>query len=219
MSTFTYSAVDAQGRKTTGSMEAADQAAAINRIKEMGFFPTKLTEQPTIATPLERARRHAERLKLKSLAATTTANSNCRVKSRQLCLFTRQLATLLEAGLPLLRSLRLLAEQETDRRFKRVLSQLAFSIESGNSFSEALAQYPKIFNRLYLNLIKAGELAGAMEATLKRLADFMDKSARIKGRVVAGLFYPAAVMTVAIAVVALLLIYIVPRFEEIFRDL
>src|SRR5579859_5423730 len=131
MSTFTYSAVDARGNKTTGSMEAADQTTALRQIKEMGFFPVKLTEQPAIATPVERARRHLERLRLKSLAATTNANPKCRIKSRQLCLFTRQLATLLEAGLPLLRSLRLLAEQEPDRRFKRVLSNLAHSIEGG----------------------------------------------------------------------------------------
>jgi type IV pilus assembly protein PilC len=219
MSTYTYSAVDAQGRKTTGAMQAADQNAALRRIKEMGFFPLKVTEQPAAAAPLARLRRHAARLSLKSRAATAPPSRNCRVKSRRLCAFTRQVATLLEAGLPLLRSLRLLAEQESDRRFKRVIADLASSIEGGNSFSEALAQYPKIFSRLYLNLVKAGEISGTLEATLKRLADFMEKSARIKGRVIAGLFYPAAVMTVALGVVALMLIYIVPRFEEVFRDL
>ena len=219
MSTYTYSAVDAQGRKTTGSMEVADEAAALRRIREMGFFPLKITQQAAPATPLERMKRHAARLSLKSRAAAAPPNPNCRIKSRQLCLFTRQLATLLEAGLPLLRSLRLLTEQETDRRFRRVLTDLAASIEGGNSFSEALARYPKIFNRLFLNLIKAGEISGALELTLKRLADFMEKSSRIKSRVTAGLFYPAAVMTVALGVVALMLIFIVPRFEEVFRDL
>ena len=219
MTTFTFSAVDARGHKTAGSMKVADQAEALRRIKEMGFFPLRITEQREAVPPAARIARHAARLSLKSRAATAPLASNRRVKPRHVRLFTRQLATLLEAGLPILRSLKLLAEQEPDRRFKSVITGLAASIEGGNSFSEALAQYPKIFNRLYLNLVKAGEISGSLELTLKRLADFMEKSARIKGRVVAGLWYPAAVMTVALGVVALMLVYIVPKFQEMFRDL
>jgi type IV pilus assembly protein PilC len=121
--------------------------------------------------------------------------------------------------MPLLRSLRLLHDQEPNRAFKEVLADIAASIEGGNSFSEALAPYPKLFDRLYLNMVKAGELGGVLETTLKRLADFMEKAARIKGKVKAAMFYPAAVITVASGVMALMLLFIVPRFKEVFVGL
>src|SRR5579883_3142440 len=222
MTTYSYSAIDAQGKETRGTIEVANQSEALARIKEMGFFPVRITEisRPPLS-PAERAQRHAGRLGLVSRAANVSLmpRGNSRVRARTVSLFTRQLATLLEAGLPLLRSLRLLHEQETDRRFKPVLDGLARTIESGNSFSEALSQYPKSFNQLYLNMVKAGEMAGALETSLKRLADFMEKAARIKGKVKAALFYPAAVITVATGVMALMLLVIVPKFKEVFAGL
>lgn len=221
MTTYSYSAVDAQGRETRGTMQVTDQAEALKRIKEMGFFPVKITAQTVQPlSPAERAQRHANRLGLKSRAVAQAGVGRVgRVKVRTVTLFTRQLATLIDAGMPLLRGLRLLHEQETNRNFKRVLAGLASAIESGSSFSEALAQYPKVFNRLYLNMVKAGELAGALEASLRRLADFMEKAARIKGKVKAAMFYPAAVITVATGVMALMLLFIVPRFKEVFAGL
>jgi type IV pilus assembly protein PilC len=219
MTTYSYSAVDAQGKEMRGTLHVADQTEALKQIKEMGFHPIKLTEIP--ATPAARAQRHARRLGLTSRAAQTTRRPQPRrrVRAKVVTLFTRQLATLLEAGSPLLRSLRLLHEQETNPSFRQVLAGLTISIEGGSSFSEALAQYPRIFDRLYLNLIKAGELAGVLEISLKRLADFMEKTARIKGKVKAALFYPAAVITVATGVMALMLLFIVPRFKEVFAGL
>jgi type IV pilus assembly protein PilC len=219
MSTYSYSAVNAEGRETRGTLQVADQNEAIKRIKEMGFFPVKVTEVPREPlSPAARAQRHTARLGLVSRAARPVAGPGRRFRARPrtIALFTRQLATLLEAGMPLLRSLRLLHEQEEQRQFKMLLAELALAIEGGSSFSEALAQYPASFNRLYVNMVKAGEMAGAVEASLKRLADFMEKSARIKGKVKAGLFYPAAVMTVALGVMALMLLVIVPRFKEVF---
>lgn len=221
MNTYLYSAVDAQGRETRGTIEVANQTEALRRIKEMGFFPVNVTQKSRAPlSPAERVLRHGNRIGLRSRAAKLT-QPRCprRARVKTVALFTRQLATLLEAGLPLLRSLRLLHEQETDRRFQAVLTSLAAAIEGGSSFSEALAQHPGIFNRLYLNMVKAGELAGMLETSLKRLADFMEKTARIKAKIKTALFYPAAVLTVAFAVIALMLLVIVPRFKEVFADL
>ena len=219
MTTYSYSAIDAQGRETRGTLQVADQSEALKRIKEMGFFPVKVAAVPS--SPAARAQRHGARLGLTSRAVQTRRPSppRRRPRARTIALFTRQLATLLEAGMPLLRSLRLLHEQEPNPHFKLVLASLAASIEGGSSFSEALAQYPTIFNRLYLNMIQAGELAGVLESSLKRLADFMEKAARIKGKVKAAMFYPAAVVTVATGVMALMLVVIVPRFKEVFAGL
>src|SRR5690348_274389 len=143
MITYSYSALDAQGKETKGTVQVADQTEALHRIKEMGFFPVKITELRQPLSPAARVQRHAGRLSLTS--RVPAAGLRGRVKSKQLALFTRQLATLLEAGMPLLRSLRLLHEQEPNRYFKQVIADLAVTIEGGNSFSEALAQYPKIF--------------------------------------------------------------------------
>ena len=219
MTTYSYSAVSAGGKTAKGNIEAANQPEALERIRAMGFFPMKVTAQAAPSSPAERVRRHAGRLSLKSRAAMVPTRPRGRIKARQLAVFTRQLATLLEAGLPLLRGLRLLHEQEENRRFKPYIAGLAESIEGGASFSEALAQHPAVFDRLYVNLAKAGEMSGTLEDALKRLANFMEKTGRIKARVKTALFYPAAVMTVAIGVVALMLLVIVPRFESVFADL
>lgn len=202
-------------------MQAAGQSTVILRIKEMGLFPLKIREQTPRSFVARRLPRHVGQMATQSQAATTPATVRAagRVKPKLLAAFTRQLATLLVAGLPLLRSLRLLQEQEQNRRFKAIIGRLAGAIEDGGDFSEGLAQFPRVFNRLYLNLVKAGEISGALDVTLRRLAEFMEKSGRIKGRVKAALFYPAAVMTVALGVMTLMLVYIVPRFKDIFGQL
>ena len=116
------------------------------------------------------------------------------VKPKVLTAFTRQLATLVDAGLPLLRGLRVLEKQERSGALKKILGELALAIEGGSTFSEALAQHPKVFNRLFVNMVKAGELGGVLEVVLKRLAEFSEKAQKIKGKVKAALFYPVAVL-------------------------
>src|SRR6185369_11658920 len=142
-----------------------------------------------------------------------------RVKSKVLCTFTRQLATLVDAGLPLLRGLRVLEKQERNPTLKNTVGELALSIEGGSTFSEALAQHPKIFNRLFVNMVKAGELGGVLEVVLNRLSEFMEKAQKIKGKVVAAMFYPVAVMVVAVTILGVLMVYVVPKFKAIFKDL
>jgi type IV pilus assembly protein PilC len=219
MTTYAYTAVDSQGRETKGSLHAADQNQALQRLKQMGFFPVKLTAAEPLS-PAARAQRHAFRLGLKSASARgAAAPFRGRIKSRRLAVFTRQLATLLGAGLPLPRSLRLLEEQETHPPLLRLIAEIHFAIEGGATFSEALSQYPRVFDPLYINMIKAGELGGMLDTSLQRLADFTEKAGRIKGKVKAAMVYPAAVGMVAAAVVTLMTLFIIPKFKEVFLSL
>jgi len=119
----------------------------------------------------------------------------------------------------LLRGLRVLEKQEKNATLKGIIGQLAASIEGGSTFSEGLAQHPKVFNRLYVNMVKAGELGGVLEVVLRRLAEFMEKAQKIKGKVIAAMFYPIAVMTVAVVILAVLMIWVVPKFKDIFKDM
>jgi type IV pilus assembly protein PilC len=134
-------------------------------------------------------------------------------------IFTRQLATLVDSGLPLLRSLNVLAKQERDKLMKKTINKLADSVQSGSTFSDALALHPRIFNNLYVNMVKAGEVGGVLELVLTRLSEFQEKAAKIKNKVVAAMVYPGIVMTMAVGIMTFLMIFIVPRFEAIFHDI
>jgi type IV pilus assembly protein PilC len=142
-----------------------------------------------------------------------------KVKPKILMIFTRQLATLIDSGLPLLRSLNVLAKQERDSVLKNTINKVADGVQSGNTFSDALALHPRIFNDLYVNMVKAGEVGGVLELVLTRLAEFQEKAAKIKNKVVAAMVYPAIVITMAVAIMGFLLVFIVPKFEAIFHDM
>ncbi len=215
MSNYAYIAIDPRGGEQHGTLEVSDEQEALRRIKEMGWFPTKLlaTGEPKARTMLVRNRR-AHRKNL-NIAIPWFS----RVKAGTLTAFTRQLATLVEAGLPLLRGLRILEEQEEHPALKQVIGEIAQDIENGDSLAEAVARHPKIFNRLYANMVRAGEIGGALETALGRLADFMEKAQKIKGKVKAAMFYPSAVLAVAAIIVGILMAYVVPRFALVFGDL
>src|SRR2546429_6246020 len=142
-----------------------------------------------------------------------------KIKSKILMIFTRQLATLIDSGLPLLRSLNVLAKQERDSVLKNTINKLADSVQSGSTFSESLAQYPAIFNDLYVNMVKAGEVGGVLELVLTRLAEVQEKAAKIKNKVAAAMVYPLIVITMAVTIMGFLLVFIVPKFEAIFHDM
>jgi type IV pilus assembly protein PilC len=230
MSNFAYEAVDAGGLKIEGHLEVMDQNEAIRRVKEMGLFPVRIVE----ARPSKRGSafaklrrdemRNAERGKGKSGSSAFKMEIKVpflsgRVKQAVLTIFTRQLATLIEAGMPLLRGLRILREQEESPALQKILESISDQIEGGGSLSEALAAHPKVFNGLYINMVKAGELSGALEITLQRLADFMEKAQKIRGKVKAAMFYPVSVMVVATGILTLLMVYIIPKFREVFNGL
>ena len=125
----------------------------------------------------------------------------------------------MDAGLPLLRGLRVLEKQEKNVTLRGIIAQIALSIEGGSTFSESLAQHPKIFNRLFVNMVKAGELGGVLEVVLTRLSEFMEKAQKIKGKVIAAMFYPVAVMIVAVAIMGVLMVFVIPKFKDVFSNL
>ena len=221
MPKFNYVAMDSRGKETKGTLDVANQNEAISRLKEMGYFPTKVTEaekpkadkkgKPAAASSGGKGMKRSININIPGLSG--------KVKPKILTTFTRQLATLVDAGLPLLRGLRVLERQERHPTLKRIINDLAGSIEGGSTFSEALAQHPKVFNRLFVNMVKAGELGGVLEVVLNRLSEFMEKAEKIKGKVKAAMFYPAAVMFVAVAILIILMVFVVPKFKEIFADM
>ncbi len=183
----------------------------------MGLFPTRVIESG--AQTRRRAGFASRSRGLEKQKHSGVRWFGGRVKPRILAVATRQLATLVEAGMPLLRGLRLLAEQQNDRAFNKVMNEVALSIENGSSLTEALSEHPKVFNRLYVNMVRAGEVGGALELSLKRLAEFMEKAQKIKGKVKSAMVYPCAVLTVATGILVLLMVYVVPKFKEVFDGL
>jgi type IV pilus assembly protein PilC len=223
MPKFSYVAMDSRGKETKGTLEVNNQNEAIGRLKEMGYFPTRVVE---VDKTKEKGKDKATAKGKPEAKGKKGLNLNIsipglsgKVKPKVLTVFTRQLATLVDAGLPLLRGLRVLEKQEKHPTLKRIIGELALSIEGGSTFSEGLAQHPKVFNRLYVNMVKAGELGGVLEVVLSRLADFMEKAQKIKGKVIAAMFYPVAVLCVATIILTVLMVFVVPKFEEIFKGM
>jgi type IV pilus assembly protein PilC len=226
MPTFNYVAMDSRGKETKGTLDVSNQNEAISRLKEMGYFPTKVVEADKTKPKADKKGKPKPAAGGKGGAKKGLGSINIkipglggRVKPKVLTTFTRQLATLVDAGLPLLRGLRVLERQERNPTLRSVIGDLGTSIESGSTFSESLAQHPKIFNRLFINMVKAGELGGVLEVVLNRLAEFMEKAEKIKGKVVAAMFYPSAVIVVAVSILAILMVFVIPKFEQIFIDM
>ena len=212
MPLFAYSAVDAQGKTHQGTVEANNAADAAAAIKKQGRFPTNIAETAAVSG---RSKGKGFSFSLSLGGGSTTG----KVPAKVLTVFTRQLSTLISAGLPLLRSLRTLSKQEKNANLKKIMASLAESVEGGTTFSEALSQHPKAFNKLYVNMVKAGELGGVLEVVLTRLAEFAEKSQRIRGKVTSAMVYPAVVLTIAVGIVTFLMLFIVPKFEAIFKDM
>jgi len=224
MPKFSYVAMDSRGKETKGTLDVTNQSEAIGRLKEMGFFPTKVVEidKGKKDKPDAKAKPGPSGSKPKKGGGSINIKIpglSGRVKSKVLTTFTRQLATLVDAGLPLLRGLRVLEKQEKNVTLKEIIGKLSISIEGGSTFSEGLAQHPKVFNKLYVNMVKAGELGGVLEVVLNRLSEFMEKAQKIKGKVIAAMFYPSAVITVAVVILTILMVWVVPKFKDIFKDM
>jgi len=222
MPKFSYVAMDQKGKEQKGTIEVASQNEAIGRVRDMGLYPTRIVEMDK---GKEKPEKQAK-VTGKPARKRGGVNINIRipglsgkVKSKVLTTFTRQLATLVDAGLPLLRGLRVLEKQERNPTLKSIIGELALAIEGGSTFSEALAQHPKVFNRLFVNMVKAGELGGVLEVVLTRLAEFMEKAQKIKGKVIAAMFYPVAVLVVATAILIILMVKVVPSFQTVFEGM
>jgi len=205
MPTFQFEAMDATGTEIKDVIEAPTEEEAQATIRQMGYFVTKITAK--------KARKKAEATTKKKRGFTFGG-----VKSRELTTFTRQLSILQDAGLPILRSLRILAGQCKPGRLKYSLEDTCEEIEGGATLSEGMAKSPKCFNRLYVNMIKAGEAGGALELILQRLADFQERAESLKRKVKGAMIYPVVVVTVAVCILTFIMIKIVPEFRKIFDE-
>ena len=216
MPSFAYVALDSKGQQVSDYLDAPSHSDAVNSLRGKGLFPTSVQERDRMAPPLSEAR---EPKKSGSINLSIPFLQRKTIKGKTLMIFTRQLATLIDAGLPLLRGLSVLAKQEPDPVLRRTITQLADGVQGGGTFSEGLAGHPRIFNRLYVNMVRAGELGGVLEVVLNRLAEFQEKAQKVKGKVTSAMYYPAIVLVIAVAIMSFLLVFIVPKFEQIFTDM
>jgi type IV pilus assembly protein PilC len=222
MPRFAYIALDSRGQESTGLVEAVSSSDAIGQLRQAGYFPTGVYEEGQGVGPEKKLRRSAKPVAPAGARAKrkgTVLFQKKTVKAKTLMVFTRQLATLIDAGLPLLRGLNVLAKQERDVVLKNTINQVADSVQGGSTFSESLALHPKIFNKLFVNMVKAGELGGVLELVLGRLAEFQEKAQKVKNKVKSAMIYPVIVLSLAMVIMAFLFVFIVPKFAAIFHDM
>ncbi len=223
MPIFQYTAMDSGGKEKKGRMEADNEQAVGAALKEQGMFPTSIKEAKASGT-VRKGGGKAAGGGAKKGGSMFARMSDMQIgtptiKPKDLAVTTRQLAILLDAGLPLLRALKTLSDQSKTPAIKRVLDDTATAVEGGSTFSEALTKNPKSFDKLYLNMVRAGEAAGALEIILDRLATFMEKAIRMAGKIKAAMVYPVMVLIMAMGITTGLLIFIVPQFKKIFEEM
>ena len=196
MPKFKWEATTRVGDLRRGVMEAFDEAAVQNRLRADNLTP-------------RRVRRQARDI-------TITIGSG--VSSKELQIFTRQLATMIDAGLPLVQCLDILANQTPNKVFARILGQVKASVEQGATFSDALRRHPKVFDELYVNLVAAGEVGGILDTILNRLATYIEKAVKLKGQLKSAMVYPISILCVAVGVIAVMLVKVIPTFEDMYKN-
>ncbi|MEM6690882.1 MAG: type II secretion system F family protein, partial [Planctomycetota bacterium] len=206
MPTYQFEAMDATGQEIRDEIEAVNEEEAQTTIRQMGYFVTKISVKKQAAA---KAGKSGGRKKSFAIGGA---------KTKHICVFTRQLSILQDAGLPILRSLKILEQNQKAGRLKNALMDVCDEIEGGATLSEGMAKCPKVFSRLYVNMVKAGEAGGALETILQRLADFLERAESLKRIVKGALIYPVVVIFVASAILTGIMIFIVPTFEEMFED-
>jgi type IV pilus assembly protein PilC len=208
MPTFQFEAMDATGNEIKDVIDAPTEEEAQATIRQMGYFVTKISVKKSRKTE---AQKRTTKKKGKSFALGG-------VKLKTLTTFTRQLSILQDAGLPILRSLRILETQSKPGALKNSLIDVCDEIEAGSTLSEAMAKAPKAFNRLYVNMVKAGEAGGALEIILRRLAEFQERASALRRKVRGALIYPVCIISFALGILTFIMIWIVPKFTAIFAD-
>lgn len=204
---FTYVARNPQGKLVTGRTEAATQAMVVKILKDQGLTPTQIEMGAGGAASASKGKARKQKLK------------RGKPKIEDLVLISRQLATMIRAGLPLIEVLNILGEQVERLTLKNVLRQVEKDVQGGSSFYEALARHPRVFNQFFLSMVKAGEASGMLDTILDQVATYLEKSASIRRKVKSAIMYPAVVTVVAALIMILIMWKVVPVFEEIFSDL
>jgi type IV pilus assembly protein PilC len=213
MPSYAFEAANTAGKTQKGTIEADNSEDAIKKIRSQGLFPTAVREQKG-AKKAAAAKKRQQAGKKKKPRAITIGGVN----QKQLTLFTRQMSTLQDAGLPLLRSLQILEDQQKPSKLKYVLEDVCESVSSGSSLSEAFNQHPKVFKRLYVKMVAAGEVGGVLDVVMRRLSEFMEKAQRLKRRIIGAMIYPSVVILIAVAIVTGIMYFVIPKFQEIFAD-
>ncbi len=199
MPVYVWAGVDGSGRETKGEIEARDEQTARLllsrkkvRVKKLKTKPKDLFENLRFLQP--------------------------KVRTKDIVIFTRQLSTMIDAGLPLVRGLEILASQQENSTFKKMLTQIKTDVESGSTFAEALKKYPKHFDRLYCNMVAAGEIGGILDEVLRRLSDYMEKAQALKAKVKSAMTYPIIVLAISMLVLSIILLFVIPTFAKMFAD-
>jgi type IV pilus assembly protein PilC len=221
MPRFEYTALDARGAESQGVVEAATQNDVVAQLRQQGFFPTSVGPEGQGKKPAKVGKAAAKTGAVVKTSQRKGLNFLQRktIPTKTLMIFTRQLATLIDAGLPLLKGLNVLAKQEKDPVLKNSIIAIADSVQGGSTFSEAMGQHPRIFQRLYVSMVKAGEIGGVLELVLTRLAEFQEKAQKLKNKIKSAMTYPVVVLIIALGILVFLLTTIVPKFATIFKDM
>jgi type IV pilus assembly protein PilC len=209
MPMFKYEALDSQGIAIKDEVEALSQKEAVSKIRNMGYFPTKVVAAAAAKRPEAKAAARPRKRR----------GAGRKVKVKMITQFARQLSTLQDAGLPILRSLRILEEQQKAGAFKRIIGYVADDIEGGATLSEAMSRFPRCFNRLLVGMVAAGETGGVLDLILSRVADFMEKAQKLKSRVKGAMVYPVVVLTVAFLILLGLMTFVIPKFQEVLTEM
>lgn len=205
MAKYKYIATDADGSEFSGIVEAPSESKAKKDLADKGVKVVRIMEVGAMGAG--KAKKAP-----KPLFGTGVSSANVTI-------FSRQLATLLKAGLPLLRALEVISRQEKNPYFKAILEHISDNVRTGNKFSDGLAQHPKVFDRLYVNMAKAGEAGGVLDVVLDRLATFQEKAMKTTNKVKSAMVYPIVIMFVAVAILIILMVFVVPQFQKIFADM
>ena len=218
MPNFKYTALDQNGVEKTGIITADTKIAAAEMVRAQGLLLRECEEVAKGAkatAPKDAKKKNAKGGKKAKEAKSGKAGGS--VKQKELMIFTRQLATLIDAGLPLLQSLNVLNKQEPNPNLRATIGALGEAVQGGSTFSEALSAYPKMFNRLFVNMVKAGEIGGVLEVVLNRLAEYQEKANKLRGKITSAMVYPLIIMVIAVGILIFLMLVIVPKFKEMFE--
>jgi type IV pilus assembly protein PilC len=212
MPMYAFEAMNSSGQEVKDEIEASTADEAIKKIRGKGYFPTKVREK-------------AAKKKVNKKAGAVEFTSKRRmpisiggVPKKQIVTFTRQLSTLQDAGLPILRCLQILESQQRPGLLKAIVGGVADEVEGGGTLSDSMRNYPKAFDKLYVNMVNAGEAGGVLDLILSRLADFMEKAAKLKKKIIGAMIYPIVVISIAVGVVSVIMVFVIPKFKDIFKD-
>jgi len=221
MATFVYEAMDGQGKEVKAEIDAANETEAADKIRALNYFPTRVLPKggkaPKGGAPTIEAAALGRATAIKGKRGGLSFSF--RVNQKHLTQFTRQFATLLDAGLPVVRSLDILHTQLKPGLLKIAVGEVKEDVEGGSALSEALGKHPSVFDKLYVNMIRAGEAGGVLDEILNRLADYREKAQRLQQRIIGALVYPAAVITIAGCILTFIMIFIIPKFEAMFKEM